>query len=65
MANGQAANFITPKEITSELGVNYQAFMRKLRRGEGPKFKRYGARYLIRKDWYEKWIDKDGDQHHR
>ena len=59
MANGPATRFLTPKEIADELGINCQAFVRKLRRGEGPQFKRYGARYLIRKDWYEKWIEKD------
>jgi len=56
------AQYITPKEISSELGVNYQSFVRMLRRGEGPKFKRYGARYLIRKDWFEKWIEEDHEK---
>lgn len=59
MANGHAAQFITPKEIVAELGVNYHAFMRKIRRGEGPKFKRYGTRILIRKDWYKAWLEED------
>lgn len=50
---------MTPKEIVSEMGINYRAFMAKIRRGEGPKFKRYGTRILIRKDWYEAWLDKE------
>lgn len=54
-----AAQWLTPKEICAELGVHYDAFRRKLRRGEGPKFKRYGARYLIKKDWFDKWIEED------
>ena len=54
-----AAQFITPKEIAGELGVNYQALLRIIRRGEGPKFKRYGKQYRIRRDWYEAWIEKD------
>ncbi len=59
MANGTTAQWLTPKEIVAELGVHYDSFRRKLRRGEGPKFKRYGARYLIRRDWYDKWIEED------
>ncbi len=60
MANGSTAiQFLTPKEIVAEMGVSYDTFMRKLRRGEGPKYKRYGARYLIRKEWYKNWIEED------
>lgn len=53
------AQFITPKEIVAELGVSYDSFIRKLARGEGPKHKRYGRLYKIRKDWYEQWLDKE------
>lgn len=51
--------FIRPKEIAAALRVNYQAFLRKLRDGDGPRFKRYGTRILIRRDWYEAWLDAD------
>jgi excisionase family DNA binding protein len=51
--------FLTPKQIVAELGVDYRHFMRKLARGEGPKFKRYGTQYRIRKDWYDEWLEKD------
>ena len=51
--------FLTPRQIVDELGVDYRHFLRKLARGEGPRFKRYGAQYRIRKDWYEKWIEED------
>lgn len=59
MGNGIAADFLSPKEITSDMGVDYKAFLRKLRRGEGPRFKRYGAKILIRKIWYEEWLASD------
>ena len=59
MKNGTLQVFLTPKQIVAELGVDYRHFIRKLARGEGPKFKRYGAQYRIRKDWYEKWIEED------
>ncbi len=54
--------FLTPRQITDQLGADYRHFLRKLARGEGPKFKRYGARYLIRKDWYEKWVEEDNQK---
>ena len=54
--------FLTPRQIVTELGVDYRHFLRKLARGEGPKFKRYGAQYRIRKDWYEKWIEEDNQK---
>lgn len=55
-------HYLTPKQIAEEMGINCQALTRMLRRGDGPKFKRYGARYLIRKDWYEAWIEKDHEK---
>jgi excisionase family DNA binding protein len=57
MKNGTVQVFLTPKEIAAEMGIDLRHFWRKLARGEGPKYKRYGARYLIRKDWYEKWLN--------
>jgi hypothetical protein len=51
--------FTTPKEIAARLGINYRHFLAKLRRGEGPKFKRYGPRFLIRLDWYKAWIESE------
>lgn len=66
MANGHAADdFITPKQIVAKLGVNYQSFLRKLRRGEGPKFKRYGNRIKIRYDWYTAWSERDDSKQRR
>ena len=59
MGNGSSPQFLTPKEIAAELGVNYRALMAKIRRGEGPKFKRYGTRILIRNDWYKAWLEED------
>ena len=59
MKNGSAQLFLTPKEIVAEMGVDYRQFLRKINRGEGPKFKRYGTRILIRKDWYKNWIEED------
>jgi len=57
MANGHATDFFSPKQIADQLNVNYQAFLRKLRRGEGPKFKKYGHQFKIRSDWYESWLE--------
>ncbi len=54
-----ALKFLTPKQIAAELGVNCEVFVRKLREGKGPKFKRYGTRYLIRTDWYKSWIESN------
>jgi hypothetical protein len=54
--------FLTPRQIVDELGADYRHFLKKLKRGKGPKFKRYGARYLIRKDWYEKWLEEDNQK---
>ncbi len=54
--------FLTPRQIVNELGVDYRHFLKKLANGQGPKFKRYGAQYRIRKDWYEKWIESDNDR---
>ena len=51
--------FLTPRQIVTEMGIDYRHFLKKLARGQGPKFKRYGAQYRIRKDWYEKWLDAD------
>ena len=59
MKNGALQVFLTPKQIVAELGVDYRHFLRKLARGQGPKFKRYGAQYRIRTDWYEEWLKKD------
>ena len=59
MANGVAQTFLTPKEIADEMRVDYRAFLKKLKRGEGPKFKRYGTRIKIRHDWYDAWLEKD------
>jgi hypothetical protein len=57
MANGHSLTFISPKQIAAELNVNYQAFLRKLGRGEGPRFKKYGRQFKIRTDWYETWLE--------
>lgn len=54
--------FLTPRQIVDELGVDYRHFLRKLAMRQGPKFRRYGARYLIRKDWYEKWLEEDNQK---
>lgn len=62
MKNPALQVFLTPKQIAVEMGINERHLWRKLARGEGPKFKRYGARYLIRKDWYEKWIEEDNQK---
>ena len=59
MGNGHAANFLTPKEIAAAMGVDYESFRRILKRGDGPKFKRYGNRFLIRLDWYKSWLESD------
>jgi len=59
MASGPTAQFLSMKEIVAELGVSYDSFRRKIARGEGPKFKRYGTRILIRKDWYKSWLEED------
>jgi hypothetical protein len=59
MANGSTIEFLSIKEIVAELGVSYEGFRRKIVRGEGPKFKRYGTRILIRKDWYKDWLEED------
>jgi hypothetical protein len=61
MVDVLSKRWLTPKQICADMGVHYDAFRRILRRGDGPQFKRYGARYLIRKDWYEKWIDSNED----
>ena len=53
MVDVLSKRWLTPKQICADMGVHYDAFRRILRRGDGPQFKRYGARYLIRKDWYE------------
>jgi excisionase family DNA binding protein len=54
--------FFTPRQIAAELGIDRRHLLRKIARGKGPKFKRYGNRYLIRKDWYEKWIEEDNQK---
>lgn len=59
MKNGAAQVFLTPKEIAAEMGIDYRHFLRKISRGNGPKFKRYGPRILIRQDWYKAWIEED------
>jgi excisionase family DNA binding protein len=61
MANGSAVQFLSMKEIVAELGVSYDSFRRKIARGEGPKHKRYGNKILIRKDWYDKWVNTNED----
>ena len=53
--------FLSMKEIVAELGVSYDSFRRKIARGEGPKHKRYGNKILIRKDWYDKWVNTNED----
>jgi hypothetical protein len=59
MATNSTPQFLTPKEIVAEMGIHYRAFLLKLNRGEGPKFKRYGRRILIRRDWYKAWIEEE------
>ncbi len=54
--------FLTPRQIANELGIDRRHLLKKIARGKGPKFKRYGNRYLIRKDWYEKWIEEDNQK---
>lgn len=54
--------FLTPRQIAEQLGIDRRHLLRKLARGEGPKFKRYGKRYLIRQDWFENWIQEDNQK---
>ena len=62
MKNVTLPVFLTPRQIAAELGVDRRHLLKKLALGKGPKFKRYGKRYLIRKDWYDKWIEEDNQK---